>query len=203
MGLASSKCTGRGGKKLLVPQQKISKLADRSSALSLSGIKCMEVVSKMLVNAQNAESHNSAKVIFTKHLPSSVQLFQFQQCSICQPLGNPVLPVGHNLVWGCCKLCSAKDIGDKNRRKHTRLSVSRPPQSCPTTLAVPLSGQWLSRPTQGCCWAPTMAQAGAGRCSALAQFLQAVVSHGCCALRANRPCMHPGSKASGQPCKIS
>jgi len=87
-----------GGKKktLLVPQQKISNLADRSSALSLSGIKCMEVFFKMflkmLVNAQNTESGNSAKVIFRKHLPSSVQLFQFQQRSICQPLCNPMLP---------------------------------------------------------------------------------------------------------------
>lgn len=157
-----------GGKKekLLVPQQKISKLAEGSSALSLSGIECMEVVFKMFVNAQNAESRNSAKVIFTKHLPSPVPPFQFQQCGIgiC---AAPCFQWGHNLVQGCCKLCSAKR--DKDKAKHPMSNLFCPPQSCPTSSAVPLTGQWLSRPTQGCCWAPTTARAGAGRCPALAQ----------------------------------
>lgn len=117
MDLSGSKCTRRGNK-LLVPQQKMLKLADRSSVLSLSGIKCMGVVFKMVVNAQNAEPPNSAKVTFRKHLSSSMQPFQFQQCGICQPLGNPVLPVGHHLLRSPCQLCSARDTGDKNKRKH-------------------------------------------------------------------------------------
>lgn len=45
---------GAGSRKLLlVSQQKISKLADRSSVLRLLGIEGMEVVSKTFVNAQN------------------------------------------------------------------------------------------------------------------------------------------------------
>lgn len=123
----------------MVPQQKRRNLADRSSALSQSGIKGVQAVFKMYVDVRNTESRISAKVISTKHLPSPVQLFQLQQCSICQPLCNPMLPVGHNLVQGCCKLHSAKDIDDKNRRKQPWSNFSCPPQSCPTSLAVPVS----------------------------------------------------------------
>lgn len=103
MHLSSSKCT-EWGKKSLVPQQKMLMIADRGSMPSLSGIKCVGVAFKMFVNAQNVEPPKRAKVTFRKHIPSSVRQFQFQECGICQPLGNPVLPVGLHLVQSCCHL---------------------------------------------------------------------------------------------------
>lgn len=47
MDLSSSKCTEQG-KKLLVPQQKMLKLAGRGSVLSLSGTKCGELALRCL-----------------------------------------------------------------------------------------------------------------------------------------------------------
>lgn len=88
----------------MVPQQKMLKLADRGSVLSLSWIKCVGVAFKTFDNAQNVEQPNSAKMTFRKHIPSSVQPFQFQECGICQPLGNPVLPVEHHLLQSCWQL---------------------------------------------------------------------------------------------------
>lgn len=99
----------------MVLQQKTNKLADRSSALSFSGIKCKEVVFKMFVNAQNIRYHNTAKVIFQKTPIIICAAVSVQQCGFWQPPCNPMLPVGHHLGQGCCKIHSAKDTVDKHR----------------------------------------------------------------------------------------
>lgn len=77
-----------------------------------------------------------------------------------------------------------------------------PTPELPNLLGSACQCDGLSRSTQGCCQAPTTARAGTSQFSVSAQALLAVVSHGCCALSANCPCIHAGSKALGQPCKI-